>query len=163
VNQSEATTGPAGSWLGAIRQYLLLSLSGHLIWEIIQTPLYTIFWTAPPKTIAFAIMHCTGGDMLIAISSLVLALLVGANEDWPLERRVYLRVGTIAISSGLLYTVFSEWFNTTVRHTWSYTTAMPVIPVLEVGLTPLLQWVVVPFFAFGTAARRVRSSTHIHY
>ena len=44
-----------------------------------------------------------------------------------------------AIVVGLCYTVFSEWLNTQVRHSWSYTGAMPLLPPLGTGLTPFLQ------------------------
>jgi hypothetical protein len=27
---------------------------------------------------------------------------------------------------------------------WAYADAMPVVPVLEVGLSPLVQWIVLP-------------------
>ena len=54
-----------------------------------------------------------------------------------------------AILLGAAYTVFSEWLNVDIRRSWSYTAAMPVLPVLGTGLTPLLQWVVVPGLAFA--------------
>ena len=54
-----------------------------------------------------------------------------------------------AILLGLGYTVFSEWLNTQVRQSWSYTEAMPLLPPFGTGLTPFLQWVIVPAIAFG--------------
>ena len=66
-----------------------------------------------------------------------------------------------AILLGAAYTVFSEWLNINIRRSWSYTDAMPVLPLLGTGLTPLLQWVVVPGLAFATVMgwerRRQRS------
>ncbi len=55
-----------------------------------------------------------------------------------------------AIRLGAAYTVFSEWINVDIRGSWSYTAAMPVLPLLQTGLTPLLQWLVVPGLAFAT-------------
>ena len=43
---------------------------------------------------------------------------------------------------GLGYTVFSEWYNVYRIGAWAYAEIMPRI--LGIGLTPLLQWVVVP-------------------
>ncbi|MEO6609507.1 MAG: hypothetical protein ABIN69_13670 [Aestuariivirga sp.] len=48
----------------------------------------------------------------------------------------------------MAYTVFSEWYNIAIRKSWSYSDLMPVIPLLGTGVTPLLQWVVVPALAF---------------
>ena len=53
-----------------------------------------------------------------------------------------------AIVLGVAYTILSEWLNVEIRRTWSYTAAMPVLPLIGTGLTPLLRWVVVPGLAF---------------
>ncbi len=44
------------------------------------------------------------------------------------------------------YTVYSEWLNVYVKGTWAYSDLMPIVPGLEVGLSPLIQWIVVPTF-----------------
>jgi hypothetical protein len=43
---------------------------------------------------------------------------------------------------GLAYTVFSEWYNVYQLHAWSYAASMPL--VAGIGLTPLMQWLIVP-------------------
>jgi hypothetical protein len=49
------------------------------------------------------------------------------------------------------YTVFSEWLNIVVRASWDYSERMPVVSALglRVGVSPLLQWIVVPSAAFA--------------
>ena len=59
-----------------------------------------------------------------------------------------------AILLGAAYTVFSEWFNVDIRRSWSYTAAMPILPLIGTGLTPLLQWLIVPGTAFAIIAYR---------
>ena len=49
------------------------------------------------------------------------------------------------------YTVFSEWLNTEIRGSWAYSELMPVVPVLEAGLSPVAQWIVIPIAAFWWA------------
>jgi hypothetical protein len=56
-----------------------------------------------------------------------------------------------AILFGLGYTIMSEWLNTAVWVSWSYSSVMPVLPWLGTGLSPLLQWLVVPALAFASA------------
>ena len=51
------------------------------------------------------------------------------------------------IAFGLAYTVFSEWLNVAVRKSWTYSGLMPVIPPLDTGLSPVLQWIVLPILA----------------
>jgi len=64
-----------------------------------------------------------------------------------------------AILLGAGYTILSEWLNVEIRRTWSYTAAMPVLPFLGTGLTPLLQWLVVPSLAFAITAQRYGRAT----
>jgi hypothetical protein len=47
------------------------------------------------------------GDILIALSSLVLALFLVGDPAWP--ARAHRRVVALTIAFGLAYTVFSEW------------------------------------------------------
>ena len=46
------------------------------------------------------------------------------------------------LAAGLGFTIFSEWYNVYVVGAWAYQPTMPL--VAGIGLTPLLQWVVVP-------------------
>ncbi|NIL99835.1 MAG: hypothetical protein GTN79_08975 [Gammaproteobacteria bacterium] len=125
-----------------LRHYLLWTVSAHLVWEVAQLPLYTLWAEAPARDIAFAVLHCTGGDVLIAGASLSLALVVAGRGDWPGAR--FWRVAALATAIGAGYTVYSEWLNTGVRAAWTYADAMPVVPGLGTGLSPLAQWLVLP-------------------
>jgi hypothetical protein len=40
------------------------------------------------------------------------------------------------------FTVWSEWYNVYRAGNWAYVAAMPTI--VGIGLSPLLQWIVVP-------------------
>lgn len=98
----------------------------------------------------FAALYGTGGDILIALSAVTLALLVAGDSAWPTVG--YGRIAVIAILIGLSYTRFSEWLNVEIRKAWAYRAAIPVLPLLDIGLSPLLQWLVIPGAAFLVAA-----------
>lgn len=135
-------------------RYLLLSAVFHLVWEIAQLPLYTVFSTGSAAEIAFDVIHCTVGDVLIALTTFALAVsLVQASRN---TSRGYVYVAALTVMFGVVYTVYSEWLNVSVRESWAYATAMPRLPVLGTGLAPLLQWVVVPSMAFWITARKAR-------
>ena len=138
--------------LAVLGRYLGLSAAGHLAWEVVQLPLYTIWTTGSVQENAFAVAHCTVGDILIATSTLVVALLLLGNRNWPAER--FGRVLGAALAFGVAYTIYSEWLNTTVRASWAYSPLMPIVPVIGTGLSPLLQWVVVPLLAMQLAVGR---------
>lgn len=122
----------------------------NLVWEVAQLPLYSIFSTGTPKEIAFALAHCTAGDVLIAVSSFVLGLVATRRSDWPMSRP--LLGGTVATLFGLAYTAVSEWQNVYQAGNWSYAPAMPLL--FSIGLAPLLQWIVIPPLSIGCLRRR---------
>ena len=123
-----------------------------------QLPLYTIWSTGTRLEILFAVIHCTAGDLLITASALALAALVAKIERWPFFGK---RMMLTAILLGLCYTVFSEWLNTQVRQSWSYTEAMPLLPPLGTGLIPFLQWLIVPGIALAYVRRKANASNLI--
>jgi hypothetical protein len=60
------------------------------------------------------------------------------------------------IALGLAYTIFSEWLNVSVVKSWTYSDLMPLIPPLGTGLTPILQWIIVPLLTWASADQVVR-------
>lgn len=123
----------------------------NLVWEFAHLPFYTLSETGTTSEIIFAAVHCTGGDILIALSSVMLALFLGGAADWPASRR--LRVIALTLFFGLSYTAFSEWLNIEVRQAWAYRDLMPVVPVIGTGLSPILQWITIPMAGFYFALR----------
>ena len=125
----------------------------NLAWEIAQLPLYMIWRDASAGYIAFAVAHCTAGDLLIGAAALaitLLALRAGPLQSW---RWTAIAAGTTLLGAG--YTIASEWMNTPLRQSWEYSQAMPVIDVqgFIIGLSPLAQWLVVPPLALYLARR----------
>ena len=140
----------------AIAAYLGVSAIAHLVWETVQLPLYTIWLESRSQDIAFAVVHCTVGDIMIAGLSLLAALVVLGARTWPAER--FVAVVAVTILIGIAATIFGEWLNTSVRKSWTYSVLMPVVPWIGTGLSPLLQWIVVPVLGFA-AVKRNRGRT----
>ena len=145
-------------WTQALRRYLAVSIAANLVWEILQLPLFTLWTNGSLREQAFAIVHCTIGDAMIAGLSLLGAISLSAKPTWPETTNA--RVFQLSVAFGLAYTVYSEWLNTSVRGSWTYSDWMPVIPILGTGVSPLMQWLVVPTLAYWTAiGRRPWSAT----
>ena len=139
------------SWFSALRRYIAVIASGNLLWEFAHMPLYTLWETGSISEIIFAALHCTGGDVLIGLSSIMLALFLVGSAAWPLARSR--RVVLCTVLMGLFYTLFSEWLNIEVREAWAYRDIMPVIPGIDAGLSPVMQWMVIPLAGFHWALR----------
>ena len=73
-------------WLWALRRYIVVSAVVHLAWEFLHMPLYTIWEEGTTGEIVFAAIHCTGGDVLIALAVLTTALFLAGDEGWPFVR-----------------------------------------------------------------------------
>ena len=144
----------ADAWLRVLRRYFLFAALANLAWEGAHLPLYSLWQEGSVGELAFAAIYCTGGDLLIATASLVLALLLYAERSWSEERFVRVRVAAAAIALGTGHTVFSEWLSTEVcGGSWAYTDPMPVVPFLGTGLSPLAQRLAIPPAAFWWARR----------
>ena len=137
------------SWLVAFCRYLLVIAIGNLAWEAVQLPLYTIWVTGTWPQIVFAWGHCTLGDVLIGAAALFGALMLCRMPKWPTG--AHWRVAAATVILAVIYTIFSEWLNVEVRHSWAYRDIMPTLPWLGTGLSPVLQWIVVPLLALQYA------------
>jgi hypothetical protein len=121
-------------WLGGL----------NLAWETAQLPLYTLWSEASAGTIAFSVAHCTAGDIAIGAGALIMVLVVGRER--ALSQWRWWRIAVWTALAGAAYTVFSEWNNTAILGSWAYSGLMPVLKVagIDIGLSPLLQWLVLP-------------------
>jgi hypothetical protein len=141
----------SANWLAALRAYLGVTAIANLLWEMLHLPLYGIWTTGSVGQKAFAVLHCTAGDVLIALAAFVAALTTVGTKAWPTEHHRPVLFVTLII--GVAYTIFSEWLNIVIRASWAYSPLMPVIPIIKTGLSPLLQWFVIPAVALHVARR----------
>ena len=121
---------------------LVLSLPLQLLWEIAQFPLYTVWHEGDWSFILYGLVHCTLGDLLILLSVFWLISLLNKSRYWAFSPSM----PNIALFTvlGLTYTIFSEILNTRIKGTWGYTELMPIVPVIEIGGMPFLQWILIP-------------------
>ena len=138
---------------GVFLRFGAVMAAGNLIWEFAHVPLYTLWQSGTWAEIIYAVIHCTIGDLMIAATCLAAALALFGRHNWP--ARAYLKVALTTMILALGYTLFSEWLNTEVRMSWAYGPLMPRLPPFGTGLTPVLQWILVPALAFWLASPRV--------
>ena len=137
--------------------YLVISAMMHLVWEFAHMPLYGVWKTGSSGEIAYNGLHCTIGDVMIAAASLLTAILVTGRGRWPAERWSVVTVSAVVLSIG--YTVFSEWHNVFVSKAWAYSELMPLVPGTGIGLSPFLQWLVIPTLGLWLTGRRLKDRT----
>lgn len=121
---------------------LMLSVPLQLLWEIAQFPLYTVWHEGDWSFILYGLVHCTLGDLLILLSVFWLVSLFNRSRYWVFSPSMPNIVLFTVL--GLAYTIFSEILNTRIKGTWGYTELMPIVPVIEIGGMPFLQWLLIP-------------------
>lgn len=139
-----------------VLRYLPWFFALNLAWEAAHVRLYTLWTEETPRYIAFSVVHCTLGDLLIGLSALLLALIAG-RERGPAHWRP-VRVALLTTLFGAAYTVWSEFMNVTLLRSWTYAESMPRLSLgdFELGLTPLLQWLLIPSAAMYASLPRKR-------
>ncbi len=119
----------------------------HFGWEISQMGYYSFSVPSLPSYDAFIKDHWTvaAKDGLITVALYLLVGMLVKNAGWA--KRFSQRRLAFLIVLGFLWAVGVEYHATEVAHRWAYAKSMPIIPILNVGVAPVLQMVILPFFA----------------
>ncbi len=122
-----------------------ISIFGFLlnfIWEIWQVPL---FQSMDNLTHFEATIGCTRaalGDVVILLVAFWIIALTARSRSWIIYPTTIQVAGFIAI--GIVITVVVEAISIHVLNRWQYAAAMPTLPILGTGITPILQWLMIP-------------------
>jgi hypothetical protein len=114
----------------------------NLPWELAQVPLFAGMPNAQHWTAVLTCGRATLGDGVVALVAFWAVALAVWARAWVLAPTRGQVAGFVAV--GVLITVVMERLATGPLGRWAYADAMPVVPVLEVGLSPLLQWIALP-------------------
>lgn len=130
---------------------LLLTLTLHFAWEMLQAPAFMDFagttWQGTVRCFVASL-----GDVLLASGAYLITALVFWRLAWPVRPGWVLPAATW-IALGVLATIaFERW--ALARERWTYGPEMPV--VFGIGLLPLLQWLVVPALTLALLRARMR-------
>lgn len=123
----------------------------HFVWEMWQAPFYRTMLQASHVSGVTACTIATLGDVGITVTAF-------AAAAWGRNKRQLLAhppAGTLTVyfATGLVITVALEWLNVYALGRWSYAADMPT--VLGIGMTPLLQWMVLPPLVLWLAGRHL--------
>lgn len=114
----------------------------HFVWEMLQVPWFTGMLEASHGAVVWLCIRATGGDVLILLVSFWLASMVRGHRRWLLEGDW--QPAAVVVVTGIAVTVAFEWLATGPLERWEYADSMPVVPLLGIGLAPLLQWLLLP-------------------
>jgi hypothetical protein len=137
---------------------VLFALLLNYPWEFLQAPLFEGMSQSPHWAAVKTCTRAALGDAVIALCAYWSVAILVRNRAWMVRATV----GSVLcfIAFGATFTVVIERLVLTGTWIvdWSYSSLMPVVPVLGVGLSPLLQWVVLPPLVVWLVARQIGST-----
>jgi hypothetical protein len=118
-------------------------------WEMAQMPAYAEMAGRPWRETALSCALAGLGDVALTLGVYGLGALAAGRWDWGREFRwnVYAAAGLLG---GVVATALEHIFLAAGR--WSYSGRVPVVPLLSVGLWPLLQLMLLVPLSLAVAA-----------
>ena len=127
----------------------VVAVLGNYPWELAQAPLYVgmesfraVWW------------HCfvaSLGDGLLVLGIFAIGWLLRRRHTWFVHPGI--QGYSIMVTTGLVIGITIEWIAVHLLGRWMYTAWMPRVPILAVGLVPVLQMLMLPPLIFHLVAR----------
>jgi hypothetical protein len=125
----------------------------HFVWEFVQAPTYAGMIEMNHWGGIKLCMSATFGDVGFALVAFGLTSLAARTRQWFLRPAAWQYLMYLGIGIGL--TVGFEYYYTQVSLRWTYSELMPLVPPFGTGLSPLLQWLVVPTVVLWITRRQI--------
>lgn len=126
----------------------------NLFWEYLHTPLYLMI----TNHTSFDYFYMATVDGIIVLLIYWLVCLEARTFFWLSELQKHI---ALILISGIFVSSFIEVKNVYFTHVWSYAAAMPIIPFLGVGLSPVLQMIVTPLVTFYLVRKTLQKDSFL--
>ena len=141
--------------LRTIAAVFILAVIVNYPWELAHSPLYEGM-----SDFSLALWHCfvaSVGDGLLVLLIFGAGWVMLRRSDWFVNpgRRGYF----VMMAAGLVIGVVVEWTAVHVMGRWAYAPRMPVIPLFDIGLTPVAQMLALPPVIFRAVAMSHRGDS----
>ncbi|NNE78170.1 MAG: hypothetical protein HKN31_13990 [Pricia sp.] len=123
----------------------------NFVWELAQGPLYEGF-EYDMKHISFCALASVADMLMVFILLLAFGLIykdVYWMQNWGSKKILLL------VLVGFFGAILAEVWHT-ARGDWAYADAMPPLPMVEVGLSPVLQFTILPWLIFLICKKVIR-------
>lgn len=147
------TTSASLRW--TVTSIFVVAVLFNYLWERAQASFYV--GKADSDIAWWLCLLASLGDGLRVLLTYAVGRVVLNRRNWFEQPGV--RGYVFMLAAGLAISVSVEWATVYTLQWWAYTAQMPLVPVLGVGITPVLQMLVLPPLIFRVvAAWRGRAS-----
>lgn len=129
--------------------YLAVGFILNLIWEMLQSGLYAPHFEGNADFI-FVHLRATIGDVVMLFIIFAILSLFYGRWNWIKERKIS-PYAIVALLGFVLAAAVEKYALATGR--WAYDGSMPMVPIFEAGITPLLQLTIIAPFSLFLAKR----------
>ena len=112
----------------------------HFAWEMLQVPYFRDMPTAPHWQAVRTCAVATVGDVVLTLVAYGAVAAVAGSRVWLGRPGAVRMAGYLLV--GIVVTASAEYLSVHVLGRWAYRPGAPT--VLGLGLTPLLQWILLP-------------------
>lgn len=130
----------------------------HFVWEMLQVPAYRGMSDARHWDAVKLCLRATLGDVGLTLLAYG-ATAAASRRRWWLDSMTATTLGGF-VAIGLVLTILLEALNVYALHRWAYALGSQMI--LGVGITPLVQWVVLPPLTLWLAWRHLGGCQRDH-
>lgn len=128
----------------------LVAVAVNYPWELAQAPLFA--GSADFNSIWWHCFVASLGDGVLVLLIFAIGWLVWRRHNW--FERPGARAYILMLVAGLTIAIAVELIAVQGLQRWSYAPAMPRLPVLDVGIVPIVQMLVLPPLIFRIVAAR---------
>ena len=126
-----------------------LAVAVNYAWELAQRPLY-----AGADDLGTMLWHCFAaalGDGLLAVLIFAAAAAAQGSFNWFIKPTAGAYAAMIGAALVIGFAV--EWWGLRIAERWQYSELMPVIPLVGIGIVPLVQMIALPALVFWIMRR----------
>ena len=130
----------------------LVSFALNYVWEMLQMPFYEGMSFSDPSSY-FRCLVAGIGDAAIVVGIFILGRILFRSSKWPQRIDAIKALCLALVGAGIAIVVEIAALNSS---RWAYSPLMPCIPVLQVGLVPVVQLMILPNLSFFLMRRLCR-------
>ena len=132
---------------------VIFSFLLHFVWEFVQAPTYAGMIELNHWDGIKLCMSATFGDVGFALTAYWITALSARSRSWVLHPDP--KDILIFLSVGIALTIGFEYYYTNISLRWTYSELMPLVPPFGTGLSPLLQWIIIPILVLWFTQRQL--------